>query len=251
MSRPDKPDAARPRKAPRAGDQPARRQDEHRGRPPSVQPEEPSVVAPRPQEPTVVAPRRQEFIYPRYSSSQQPGRSAYPPQHQPGPPQPPVVEYSHGPAAGQQYGTQPVYGQPPFGPQQGRFNQPRRYGHVENRPEGASSRLPTAVLSGGIALLVVVIVAVVLALGSWRPSSFFTTKLDVNDAQIGVQQVLTDQIHGYGAKNVEEITCNDGQNPTVKKGGTFTCEARINGAKRQVTVTFQDDKGNYEVGRPS
>ena len=36
----------------------------------------------------------------------------------------------------------------------------------------------------------------------------------------------------------------------VKKGDTFTCEVSIDGTKRQVTVTFQDDKGTYEVGRP-
>ena len=44
---------------------------------------------------------------------------------------------------------------------------------------------------------------------------------------------------------------NDGQSPTVKKGDTFNCEVSIDGTKRQVTVTFQDDSGTYEVGRPN
>ncbi|EUA44415.1 hypothetical protein I552_4188 [Mycobacterium xenopi 3993] len=77
-----------------------------------------------------------------------------------------------------------------------------------------------------------------------------TTKLDINKAQAGVQQILSDETNGYGAKNVKDVKCNNGQNPTVKKGATFDCEVSIDGTKRQVTVTFQDNKGTYEVGRP-
>jgi hypothetical protein len=36
----------------------------------------------------------------------------------------------------------------------------------------------------------------------------------------------------------------------VKKGGTFDCSVSIDGATKHVTVTFQDSKGTYEVGRP-
>ena len=89
-----------------------------------------------------------------------------------------------------------------------------------------------------------------LILGFWQPGFFVTTKLDDNKAQQGVQQILTDEASGYGAQNVSDVKCNNGQNPTVKKGDTFTCEVSIDGTKRQVTVTFQDDKGTYEVGRP-
>ena len=95
-----------------------------------------------------------------------------------------------------------------------------------------------------------VIVGVVLVLGFWKPGFFVTTKLDVNAAQTGVKQILTDETNGYGAKNVKDVKCNDGQSPTVKKGDTFNCEVSIDGTKRQVTVTFQDDNGTYEVGRP-
>jgi len=65
-----------------------------------------------------------------------------------------------------------------------------------------------------------------------------------------VQQILADQTNGYGAKNVKDVKCNDGQDPTVEKGASFNCEVSIDGTKRQVTVTFQDDRGTYEVGRP-
>ena len=91
----------------------------------------------------------------------------------------------------------------------------------------------------------------VLVLGFWKPGFFVTTKLDVNAAQTGVSQILSDEANGYGAKNVKDVKCNNGASPTVKKGDTFDCEVSIDGTKRQVTVTFQDDSGTYEVGRPS
>jgi len=93
-------------------------------------------------------------------------------------------------------------------------------------------------------------VPLVLVLGFLWPAWFVTTKLDVNKAQAGVQQVLTDETNGYGAKNVKDVNCNGGSNPTVKKGGTFDCTVSIDGALKHVTVTFQDSKGTYEVGRP-
>ena len=99
-------------------------------------------------------------------------------------------------------------------------------------------------------MLAALIVAAVLILGFWKPGFFVTTKLDVNSAQSGVQQILSDEADGYGAKNVKDVKCNNGQSPTIKKDDTFNCEVSIDGTKRQVTVTFQDDDGTYEVGRP-
>jgi uncharacterized protein DUF4333 len=276
MSGPDKSDATRRWTPPLAGDQSARRQGEHRGGPQSVQPEEPTVAVSRPEEPTVVVPGRQKSARPGYPPSQEPAGPAYPsqppagpayrwqqpagpayPSQQPGSPQRPAVEYPQRPAPGQharqpaygQHARQPAYGQHSYGPPQGRFGPPGQHGQVGIGPLGRSSRRPTTLVGGGIALLVVV--AVVLVLGFWKPGFFVTTKLDISKVQTGVQQVLTDQLHGYGAKNVKDVTCNNGKNPTVKKGDTFTCEASIDGTKRQVTITLQDENGNYEVGRPS
>jgi hypothetical protein len=148
------------------------------------------------------------------------------------------------------YGAPPQYGQYP--PPPGQYpppGQPGQYPYVPPGAEGApkaSSRALGTILGGlgALALLTV------LLLGFWKPGFFVTTKLDVNKAQDGVQQILTDEANGYGAKNVQDVKCNNGQNPTVKKGDTFTCEVSIDGTKRQVTVTFQDDEGTYEVGRP-
>jgi hypothetical protein len=148
-----------------------------------------------------------------------------------------------------QYGQQPgQYPQQPdqYGQQPGQY--PPQYYQQPGSDEGSKKSL--ALVGGIVGLLAAIIVAAVLVMGFWKPGFFVTTKLDINSAQSGVQQILTDESNGYGAKNVKDVKCNDGQNPEVKQGGTFDCEVSIDGTKRQVTVTFQDDDGTYEVGRP-
>src|SRR5262249_60493020 len=105
------------------------------------------------------------------------------------------------------------------------------------------------ILGGVVGVVVLTVVAVVLVLGVWKPGFFVTTKLDVNKAQQGVQQILTDQTNGYGVKKADNVKCNNGQNPTVRKGDSFTCDVSVDGQHKQVTVTFQDNNGTYEVGR--
>ncbi|MEB3034807.1 DUF4333 domain-containing protein [[Mycobacterium] nativiensis] len=75
-------------------------------------------------------------------------------------------------------------------------------------------------------------------------------ELDVIQAQDGVRQVLADPINGYGRDDVGAVRCNNGVNPTVRKGRTFTCEVTVDGNRRQVLVEFADDAGTYEVDRP-
>lgn len=158
------------------------------------------------------------------------------------------------PQYGQQQPGQP-YGQPPYGQPQQPYGQPGQYDQQQYSPYGPTgteegSKKSLAVIGTVVGLLVAVIVAVVLVLGFWKPGFFVTTTLDVDAAQTGVQQILTDEANGYGATNVRDVQCNDGVSPVVKKGDTFTCQVSIDGTKRQVTVTFQDDNGTYEVGRP-
>ncbi|OBB89195.1 hypothetical protein A5781_03750 [Mycobacterium sp. 852002-30065_SCH5024008] len=88
-----------------------------------------------------------------------------------------------------------------------------------------------------------------LIAGFWAPGFFVTNQLDVTAVQAGVAHVLSDPA-GYGAKNVSDVICNDGQNPTVTKGGTFTCQATIDHLNHQFLVTFTDDTGSYEVSAP-
>jgi hypothetical protein len=221
---------------------------------------EPTTAAPQWQPPAYDPTQQQQ--YPQYQQPayqppqeyQQPTEynpQAYPQQGQYGQPA------GYDPAS---YATQ--YGQPGQYPQQpgqypqqpgqypqqpGQYGQPGQFG-APAAEEGSKRSL--AVIGGVIGLLAVIILAVVLVMGFWKPGFFVTTKLDIDAAQTGVQRVLTDEANGYGAKNVSNVKCNDGQNPTVEKGGTFDCEVSIDGTKRQVTVTFQDNDGTYEVGRP-
>jgi hypothetical protein len=206
-------------------------------------------------EPTTAAPQWQQ---PAYDATQQQQPPAYDPTQQQQYPQYPQQPAYQAPQEYQQpteynpqaYPQQGQYGQPGYDQSSQyatQYGQPGQYG-APGTEEGSKRSL--AVIGGVIGLLAAVIVAVVLVMGFWKPGFFVTTKLDIDAAQTGVQRVLTDEANGYGAKNVSNIKCNDGQNPTVEKGGTFDCEVSIDGTKRQVTVTFQDDSGTYEVGRP-
>jgi hypothetical protein len=76
------------------------------------------------------------------------------------------------------------------------------------------------------------------------------TVLDVRQVQNGVLQTLSDPAGGYGANAVTDVSCNGGRNPSAHRGTTFTCDATINGASRQVAVVVSDDKGTYEIDRP-
>ncbi len=189
-------------------------------------------------------------------------------QQPPSPYYPPSQTYPQAyPQPGQYPGQATPYGQPPG--QYGQPGQPGQYGQRVRRSAGqypqpgqygqygAPYGQPTPgpkrskkTIGTVLGLLAATIVAVILVLGFWAPGFFVTTKLDVGKAQAGVQQILTDDTNGYGAKNVKDVKCNNGQNPTVKKGATFDCDVSIDGTKRSVTVTFQDNKGTYEVGRP-
>jgi len=184
----------------------------------------------------------------------------YPPAYQP-PQQYPGAEQYNPAAYGQPGQYPPPYGQPgqypppPYG-QPGQPGQPGQFGQypqpqfgAPGAPEAGSKR-SAAVVATVVGVLAAVLVAVVLLLGFWKPGFFVTTKLDINAAQAGVQQILTDETNGYGAKNVRDVRCNNGENPVVRKGESFECEVSIDGTKRQVKVTFQDDSGTYEVGRP-
>ncbi|HEU4362992.1 MAG TPA: DUF4333 domain-containing protein [Mycobacterium sp.] len=198
--------------------------------------------------------------YPQYQepTGSYPSAPQYP--AAPGYPQP--EQYGQQPTQfGQptQYGQYPQqpgqYGQPTQYGQYGQYGPPGQYGQYPPQPgqygqSAPAGKRPSTVIGTVSAAFLGILVLVVLVLGFWKPGFFVTTKLDVSKAQEGVQQILTDQTNGYGAKNVKDVKCNDGQNPVVKQGDTFNCEVSIDGTKRQVTVTFRDNSGTYEVGRP-
>jgi hypothetical protein len=74
--------------------------------------------------------------------------------------------------------------------------------------------------------------------------------LNVSKTEAGVARILLDPADGYGVTSVTDVVCNNGDDPQIKKGGTFTCDVVVDGRKRQVLVAFSDDNGTYEVDRP-
>lgn len=111
------------------------------------------------------------------------------------------------------------------------------------RPAKSKRRL---LLAGGIAAAAIVALVVVLLAATLLGQD----GLNIQAAQEGVTRILTDKATGYGLTAVSDVTCNNGENPDIKKGATFTCDVTINEAAQQVTVTFLDDDGKYEVGSP-
>ena len=103
-------------------------------------------------------------------------------------------------------------------------------------------------IGGGV--LVGAIAAAVVALALLRFGGFGGQVLNVSKAEQGVKQVITDPVTGYGIAGVTGVKCNNGQNPTAKKGESFTCEVTVAGKKHQVRAVFIDDNGTYEVDRP-
>ena len=176
-----------------------------------------------PQSPPSQPPAYQQRAY------QQP---AYQPAQQP-PPQP-----------GQQSHYYPQYAQQP-----GQYGYPGPYGAKPGDAAGAPNQSKRWLLiTGGV--LLGAIVALALVLGLLGFGAFNRQVLDVNKAQEAVKRVITDPTAGYGVDNVTDVNCNNGDNPSAKKGDTFTCQVTVDGKKRHVTAVFIDDNGTYEVDRP-
>ncbi len=73
--------------------------------------------------------------------------------------------------------------------------------------------------------------------------------LNITAAQSSVSTLLGDPANGFGT-TISDVTCNHGHTPTVAKGATFTCTATIDGVPRELTATFTDDNGNYDLSAP-
>ena len=237
------PQGSDPTQQPWSGQQPEQPADQQPSDPnqqwqPPVSPADATQAAPQWQ-PPAYDPQQQQYGYqaPAY------GQPQY---------SPPQSDFSQqqtyvAPGFGQQPGQYPQFGQQPgqFGQQPGQY--PPGYAAPGSDQEAKKSM---AIIFGVVGVFAAIVVAVVLVLGFWKPGFFVETMLDIDAAQTGVQRILTDQTNGYGAKNVEDVKCNNGENVKVQKGATFECEVSIDGTKRTLTVTFQDDDGTYEVGRP-
>ena len=115
-------------------------------------------------------------------------------------------------------------------------------------PQQPKHSMRWLMIGGG--LLVGAIAAAVVVLALLRFGLLDRQVLNVTKAQAGVKQVITDPITGYGIADVTDVKCNNGNNPTAKKGSSFTCEVTVAGKKHRVRAIFIDDNGTYEVDRP-
>ncbi|MCX6468491.1 MAG: DUF4333 domain-containing protein [Corynebacteriales bacterium] len=138
----------------------------------------------------------------------------------------------------------PQYGQQPYGaPQQ---TVPGGQGSDQFASMGREPRKRRPVqiaVAGGIVAVVVVVLAITAFVA---PGFALTKQLSQSAAESGVKSILEKD---YSATDVSSVSCPSGTD--VKKGATFTCTATVAGAQQKVTVTFLDDDGTYEVGRPS
>jgi hypothetical protein len=102
----------------------------------------------------------------------------------------------------------------------------------------------------GAAIATVVIGATIIVLVLTGVLKHDIKKLAISNVQVGVQQVLADRVTGYTAGDIKDVKCNNGQDPTVQAGQSFKCDVTVRGKQHQLTVTFPDDSGAYEVGLP-
>ncbi|MGV9799958.1 DUF4333 domain-containing protein [Mycobacterium sp. NPDC003449] len=101
-----------------------------------------------------------------------------------------------------------------------------------------------------IGAVVGVVALVAVGLSVWKLQSSSGPRLDIHRAEAGVAEILTDPIHGYGANEVAAVACNNGKNPAIRVGATFTCAVDINGTVRHVAVEITDESGVYAVDGP-
>ena len=132
---------------------------------------------------------------------------------------------------GQQYGRQPQF-------------EPSRHNDRPVRPRTSARQRGRQRLL--VAIVAALVVVVVLVLGFVTPGWFVTRVFDPAAVQAGVAKILTDD---YSTDGVADVRCP--QNVQVTAGATFTCDATIDGDPVSVPITVTDDRGGYQVGRPT
>jgi hypothetical protein len=169
-------------------------------------------------------PAQPAYGQPPYQAEQGYPAQSYPAQGYPAQGYPGQQQYGQ---QQQQY-AQPQYGQQQYGQQPyGQYGQQADYAPY---PAGPDKKQRVGLW------LALVAAVVVIALGA---GAFI-----VKPAFLGFKKVLD---HTAVENTVKQggytnVTCNNGKDPKVKKGATFTCVA--DGGKK-VTVTITDSKGDY------
>ncbi|WP_182347497.1 DUF4333 domain-containing protein [Tomitella gaofuii] len=170
--------------------------------------------------------------YPHAGPYPQPGYAPYP--HYAGQQPPPGSPWA--PPAGYPYSgyDQPDHQQP------GMMQTESAPGTARRRPTGREW------LIAALSALATAAVVAVLVLGFLWPGFFITTVLDKQAAEASIADVLRDDL---GIDGVDAVECPSGI--AVEDGGSFTCQAVVNGRVTTVSATFHGDDGAYVVSAPT
>ncbi|TCJ95439.1 DUF4333 domain-containing protein [Nocardia alba] len=156
------------------------------------------------------------------------------PQQQWGQTQPPPQDWNNQAANAQQQWGQPA-------PQQQWGQQPapqQQWGQPQQSSGGKSKGLVIGLVAAGV-LVVAAVIGLLLVV-------FSSDELDNAAVQQGVARVLKDS---YGIADVSDVSCPSGQ--AVEVDATFTCDLKVSGEAKKVTVKITKEDGTYEVGRPN
>ncbi|MEV0079151.1 DUF4333 domain-containing protein [Nocardia neocaledoniensis] len=163
---------------------------------------------------------------------QQPPPQPTGPQQQWGQTQPPPQDWNAQAAGAQQWGQQPQ----------------QQWGQQPQQPWGQQpQQAPGAKKGKGLVIgLVVAGVLVLAAVIGLLLVVFSSDELDNTAVQDGVSRVLKDS---YGIADVSDVSCPSGQK--VEVDATFTCDLKVSGEAKKVSIKITKDDGTYEVGRPN
>lgn len=217
--------AAQPPQQPPQGAQPTQQWgDPNAGQ----QPQQPWGQPQQPQQPQQQWGQPQQPQQPQQWGQPQPQQPTGP-QQQWGQTQPPPQDWNaQQPAGAQQWGQQPQqqWGQQPQQSQQGPGG------------KGKSKGLIIGLVVAGV-LVIAAVIGLLLVV-------FSSDELDQSAVQDGVSSVLTGS---YGIADVSDVSCPSGQK--VEVDATFTCDLKVSGEDKKVTVKITKEDGTYEVGRPN
>jgi Domain of unknown function (DUF4333) len=159
------------------------------------------------------------------------------------PPRPGPAQPQRGQPPGQWAQPPKQYGQPP-----GQVRQPSPPPVLPSKPKSRGSKNKPFIIAG--ALIAVIIVGAIAIVVISKTVNQDIKKIAVAGVQTEIPQILADRTTGYNSDDIKDVKCNNGQDPTAKKGQDFTCDVTVRGKPHKLTVTFVDGDGTYEVGLP-
>lgn len=194
--------------------------------------------------------------FPAQGYPQQPGQPQY--GGYPQQPQQPAQPYGQPDPGSGGFPQQNPYGQPqdpgsggfqqqnPYGqqPQYGGYGQQQQqgYGGYGQMPQPEKKKSNTGLWIGVV--VAVLVVAAVGVLGFVTPGFFNKKVLDQNAVQQGVVKILKERYQ----EEATDVQCPADQE--VKAGNSFTCDLKVDGEARTVTITVKTESdAQYEVSQ--